>query len=296
LKEVEKLALWIETLPESVHVDRFTTTMKRLNKSMHGDDDAYYALPQERELAAQYLLLYEMSLPYGLDINNQINVDKSATRLTHTFGNISSKQTVAQEEQILDWIEENASSIKTVTSGSIVQTFSRIGLRNSKAMILGTLLALAAISIILIIALRSLKLGLISLIPNLTPAAVGFGLWGIFVGEVGLTLSVVTGMSFGIVVDNTVHFLSKYLRAKRENGLPVEDAIRYAFQTVGKALLVTTSTLVVGFLTLATSSFKLNSDMGLLTAGVIAIALVNVFLLLPPLLMKIEGPTAKAEI
>ena len=120
------------------------------------------------------------------------------------------------------------------------------------------------------------------------PAAVGFGLWGIFVGEVGMTLSVVTGMSFGIVVDNTVHFLSKYLRAKREKNLIPEDAVRYAFRTVGNALVITTSTLIIGFLVLATSSFSLNADMGLLTAVVIAVALAAVFLLLPPLLLKTE--------
>ena len=104
-----------------------------------------------------------------------------------------------------------------------------------------------------------------------------------------MTLSVVTGMSFGIVVDNTVHFLSKYLRARREQGLTPQDAIRYVFRTVGTALVITTSTLVIGFLTLATSSFSLNSDMGLLTAVVIGVALIAVFLLLPSLLLKIEG-------
>jgi predicted RND superfamily exporter protein len=128
---------------------------------------------------------------------------------------------------------------------------------------------------------------------------VGFGLWGIFVGEVGMTLSVVTGMSFGIVVDNTVHFLSKYLRAKREKNLIPEDAVRYAFRTVGNALVITTSTLIIGFLALATSSFSLNADMGLLTAIVIAVALATVFLLLPPLLLKIEendsGPSTDAS-
>ena len=110
-----------------------------------------------------------------------------------------------------------------------------------------------------------------------------------------MTLSVVTGMSFGIVVDNTVHFLSKYLRAKRENGLMSEDAIRYAFRTVGNALAITTSTLVIGFLALATSSFSMNSDMGLLTAVVIVVALIAVFLLLPPLLLTLEGEKSNAN-
>lgn len=288
LKDVEKLSQWLESHPSTIHVDRFTTIMKRLNKNMHGDDDSYYVLPDERDLAAQYLLLYELSLPYGLDINNQINVDKSSTKLAHTIALLSSKETLALDNEIRAWVKENTTTITAVKSGSPTLMFSNIGQRNSRAMLFGTTVALAAISIILIMALRSFKIGLTSLIPNLVPAAVGFGLWGIFVGEVGMTLTVVTGMSFGIVVDNTVHFLSKYLRAKRENGLAPAEAVRYSFRTVGKALIITTSTLVIGFLTLATSSFSLNADMGLLTAVVIAVALVAVFLLLPPLLLAIE--------
>ncbi|MDA0823703.1 MAG: MMPL family transporter [Proteobacteria bacterium] len=289
LRDVEKLSEWLELQPGTVHVDRFTTIMKRLNKNMHGDEEGHYTLPDDRDLAAQYLLLYEMSLPYGLDINNQINVDKSATKLAHTIGLISSKAALALDKSVHVWVRENAPSIKRVISGSPTLMFSNIGQRNSRTMLLGTSAALAAISVILVVALRSLKLGMASLVPNLVPAAVGFGLWGIFVGEVGMTLSVVTGMSFGIVVDNTVHFLSKYLRTRRENGISPEAAIGYAFQTVGNALVITTTTLVIGFLTLATSSFSLNADMGMLTAVVIAIALVAVFLLLPPLLLKIEG-------
>ncbi|KPJ89223.1 MAG: hypothetical protein AMJ53_15950 [Gammaproteobacteria bacterium SG8_11] len=141
---------------------------------------------------------------------------------------------------------------------------------------------------ILIIALRSIKIGFISLIPNLVPAAMGFGLWGLLVGEVGLALSVVAGMTLGIVVDDTVHFLSKYLRARRENHLPAPDAVRYAFTTVGMALLTTTIVLVVGFLILAQSSFQLNAGMGMLTSIVISFALLADFLFLPPLLMKFE--------
>ena len=104
----------------------------------------------------------------------------------------------------------------------------------------------------------------------------------------GLALSIVTGMTMGIVVDDTVHFLSKYLRARREQGLGAGDAVRYAFHNVGRALLFTSIILVAGFVVLATSGFKLNSDMGALSAVVIALALVADFLLLPALLMKLE--------
>ena len=96
-------------------------------------------------------------------------------------------------------------------------------------------------------------------------------------------------MTLGIVVDDTVHFLSKYLRARREEGADAPDAVRYAFETVGSALVITTLVLVAGFLVLATSSFELNSGMGLLTAIVIALALAADFFFLPALLMALDG-------
>ncbi|MGE4617007.1 MAG: MMPL family transporter [Gammaproteobacteria bacterium] len=289
LRDVERFAQWLASQPEIVHVDRFTNVMKRLNKNMHGDDEAYYRLPEDRDLAAQYLLLYEMALPYGLDLNNQVNVDKSSTKVSATMNLVSSNGQLAFDERALAWVNENAPGVESVQSAGTNLMFSNIGQRNISAMLAGTTVALVLISMILMLALRSMKLGFLSLIPNLVPAAMAFGLWGIFVGQVGLALSLVTSMTLGIVVDYTVHFLSKYLRARREKGLPPPDAVRYAFRTVGHALFVTTVVLVAGFLVLATSSFELNSGMGLLSAIVISLALLTAFFLLPPLLMKIEG-------
>ena len=287
LQDTENFSLWLEQQPETIHVSRFTEIMKRLNKNMHGDDDAYYKLPDSRDLAAQYLLLYEMSLPYGLDLNNQINVDKSSTKIRATTQTISSKQVIALDKKAKAWIRENTSYVTRVDSASTVLMFSHIGQRNIKTMLVGTVIALVLISVILMLALRSLKLGALSLIPNLIPAAAGFGVWGILVGQVGLSLSVVTGMTFGIVIDYTVHFMSKYLRARREDDLSPENAIRYAFKNVGQALVITTIILVIGVL--GTSVFAFNATMGQVTAIIISIALAAVLFLLPPLLLKIEG-------
>ena len=289
LQDTENFSLWLEQQPETIHVSRFTEIMKRLNKNMHGDDDAYYKLPDSRDLAAQYLLLYEMSLPYGLDLNNQINVDKSSTKIRATTQTISSKQVIALDKKAKAWIRENTNHVTRVDSASTVLMFSHIGQRNIKTMLVGTVIALVLISVILMLALRSLKLGALSLIPNLIPAAAGFGVWGILVGQVGLSLSVVTGMTFGIVIDYTVHFMSKYLRARREDDLSPENAIRYAFKNVGQALVITTIILVIGFGVLGTSVFAFNATMGQVTAIIISIALAAVLFLLPPLLLKIEG-------
>ncbi|MCF6219283.1 MAG: MMPL family transporter [Gammaproteobacteria bacterium] len=288
LRELEHFAQWYQAQPEVKHVSTLSDTMKRLNKNMHGDDPDFYRQPESRNLAAQYLLLYEMSLPYGLDLNNQLNVDKSATRFTVSTQILSSNELLALEQRATQWLNDNSTAIATDGGSGPSMMFAHIGKRNIQSMLIGTTLALIMISIILIFALRSFRVGMISLIPNLIPAAMGFGLWGILVGEVGLSLSIVAGMTLGIVVDDTVHFLSKYLRARREKGLNPEDAVRYAFTNVGYALVTTSAVLVSGFLVLAFSNFYLNAGMGMLTAIVIVFALIADFLLLPPLLMKLE--------
>ncbi|HEY5601504.1 MAG TPA: MMPL family transporter, partial [Gammaproteobacteria bacterium] len=286
--DVEKFAGWYRQQPKVTHVNTITDIMKRLNKNLHGDDAAYYRVPEERNLAAQYLLLYEMSLPYGLDLNNQINVDKSATRFTVTMQTMSTNELLALESRAQEWLKTNTTAITQAHGSGTTMMFARIGKKNISSMLLGTTVALIMISMILIIALRSFKMGLVSMIPNLVPAAMGFGLWGIFVGEVGLALSVVTGMTLGIVVDDTVHFLSKYMRARREKQFSSHQATVYAFHTVGMAMFTTSVVLVVGFLVLSLSAFELNAGMGTLTAIIIVLALMADFFFLPPLLMKLE--------
>ncbi len=284
LQKVEALSQWLRQQPETDHVDTITDTLKRLNRNMHGDDPAWYKLPDNQELAAQYLLLYEMSLPYGLDLNNQLNVDKSSTRIVATFRNLTSKEIIKMESRIKQWQKQHAVGIHLEAASPSIM-FAHIGQRNIVSMLKGTFTALVLISVILGFALRSAKMGLISLLPNLAPAGMGFGIWALWEGEIGLGLSVVAGMTLGIVVDDTIHFMSKYLHARRELGETTLDAVRYAFVSVGRALVKTTAVLAAGFMVLAQSSFKLNADMGLMTAITIAIALLVDFFFLPPLLM-----------
>lgn len=290
LANVAKFSQYLRAQPEVIHVQTISDTFKRLNKNMHGDDPAWQRLPEERNLAAQYLLLYEMSLPYGLDLNNQIDVDKSAIKIAVTLKTLTSNEVITFDDAAIQWLKDNTPAIQPYTSSPTIM-FAHLGKRNINSMLIGTSVALVLISAVLIFFLGSLKYGFISLLPNLTPALAAFGIWGITVGQVGIGLSIVTGMTLGIIVDDTVHFLSKYLRARREKGLSAEDAVRYAFNNVGLALLVTSVVLVAGFMIMAQSHFYLNSSMGLLTSVVIMLALIIDLTLLPPLLMKFAGNT-----
>ena len=288
LRAVDAFAEWFRAQPEVAHVQAFPDIMKRLNRNMHGDDPAFHRLPDDPELAAQYLLLYELSLPFGADLNNRIDVAKSRTRMTVALRSLTSRQQRELDARAQVWLGANAPELATEASGvSIV--FAHLSQRNIESMLRGTIIAMALISLILIGVFRSVRLGLVSLVPNFLPAAMAFGLWGYLVGRVGLAGSVMVAIAFGIIVDDTIHFLSKYLRARRE-GLDSADAVRSTFRGVGHALTTTTAVLSLGFLVFATSGFEVSWALGLMVTMTIGFALLADFLLLPPLLMAIDPP------
>ncbi|WP_299548143.1 MMPL family transporter [Seonamhaeicola sp.] len=291
LKNLNAFEDWLKAQPEVIHVSAFSEVARRVNRSMHGDDEAYYRVPDNREEAAQYLLLYELSLPFGLDLNNQINVDKSETRVTATIDNISSAEMIAFSKRGEKWLRDNTPEPMHAIGVSPTLMFSKLGFRQADSMFNGNIVALILISLVLMIALRSFKLGLLSIIPNVTPVLVGFGIWFLYKGQINTGMVIVFGMTLGIIVDDTVHFMSKFLRARRELGYDAKQAVIYAFETVGKALVTTTIVLIAGFAVLSTSSFALNSYMARITVIIIIAALIIDFILLPSLLIL----TAKKE-
>lgn len=287
LQKIEAFGDWYLAQPEVAFVDTYIDVIKRLNRNMNRGDEAYYAVPESRELAAQYQLMYEMSLPYGLDLNNQINFDKSALRVMATIRDTKSRELIALEERVQDWFRQHHPEL-TTHGASIPLMFAHIGQNNIESMMTGSILALIGVTLTLLVALRSIRFGSISLLPNAFPAAMAFGIWGMTIAEVNLAVAVVFSVTLGIVVDDTVHFLSKYLRARREHGDAPEAAIRYAFSTVGSALLITTVVLALGFGILILSNFNVNAYMGAMTSMTIVIAVIFDFLFLPALLLLVD--------
>jgi len=294
LTTLDQFTQWLLIQPEVKQVTSLSDTMKRLNRDMHAGDDSWYKIPDSKELAAQYLLLYEMSLPFGLDMTNQIDFEKLETRITASLSELNTNEMLALEARANQWLETRFPDIEFYQSSGTLM-FAHLSVNNSYSSLISAGIALILISFILTFALNSAKMGLISLLVNMAPAALAFGVWGLLVGQVGLSISVAVGMTLGIVVDNTVHFLSKYLNARRHQKLSGESAIRYAFSHVGTALLVCNAVLIAGFLVLAQSDFMLNSDMGYFTALTFLLALAVDFLFLPPLLLFIEKRAKSTE-
>ncbi|UJP07754.1 MAG: efflux RND transporter permease subunit [Nitrosomonas sp.] len=297
LQRVDAFVQWYRQQPEVTHVFAVTDIFKRLNQNMHSDDPAWYRLPETAEMSAQFLLLYEMSLPYGLDLNDRINVNKSATRVSVTLHSISSQQVLDLEARAQAWLKVNAPNFARHEGTGITLLFAHIGQRNIASMIDGLVLAAIIIALTLIAVLRSTLLGLLSLIPNVIPSIMVFGVWGMLVGQIGMASSVVVAMTLGILVDDTVHFLTQYQYARNQKGLPPEAAVEYAFSQIGNALWVTSFILILGFAIFALSSFKINQEMGMLTTLIFAVGLLADFILLPPILLFIEGfrKSAKAS-
>jgi predicted RND superfamily exporter protein len=288
LAQVEAFANWYRQQPEALHVYTITDIFKLLNRVMHSDDPTWYRLPETQELSAQYLLLYEMSLPYGLDLNDRISVDKTATRLSVTLKSLSSRAVLALEERAQAWLAVHAPDLTPAAGSGVTLMFAHIGQRSIESMLFGTVMAEVLIALILIVAVRSIKIGLVSLVPNLVPAGMAFGLWGLAIGQVGMAASVIASMTLGIVVDDTVHFLTHYLEARRARRYNARQAVVYTVSTVGPPSLVTGIILMLGFAVLGFSSFAINSSMGLLTAIAIGFATLAEFVYLPPLLLTLE--------
>lgn len=294
LRKLEAFENWWYQNPDVTNVRSIVPLMKRINKSMNGDRPEAYAIPEQRALSVENLFLYEMSLPFGLDINQQINAEKSGSLFRVTFGDVASEKIRAYGAAGEQWLKDNAPELLTQVTGPPLM-FAHISLRNIESMKSGTLIAMLAISALLVVALRNIKLGALSLVPNLLPLIMTLGVWAIIHGNIIFTNAVVSGMVLGIVVDYTIHFLSKYLRARRELGLTTEAAVRSAFTMVGAPIVATSVILVAGFLVLTTSTFAGNSTMAGLTCIAIVIALICDFVLLPALLMWLDNSDKKQE-
>jgi predicted RND superfamily exporter protein len=286
LKHAEAFSEWLRTQPEVTHVFSVVDIIKKLNMNMHADDPAWYRIPDTRKLAAQYLLTYELSLPQGVNLVDRVDVNRTAIRLTASLRNVSSQQALDLEARAQAWMAQNLPASMRVPGTGATLMFAHIGQRNIVSMISGEVLGMIAVSLLMIVYLRSFSLGLLSMIPNLLPAGVAIGIWYVTVGEIGLTSSVVAAMTLGILTDDTVHFLEKYAGYRRS--MAARDALARAFDESGPAIWITSLVLISGFGVLALSSFRLNGDLGILTVIILSLGLLGDFVLLPAVVLSLE--------
>jgi len=293
LKKVEEFERWFQAQNKVIHVNAFTSIIRKINRLMHADDPAFDKIPDDPVLAAQYLLLYEMSMPMGQDLNNMVNMEKSATRFRVSFENLYTSELASIEQSANSWLKGNAPAHMYFDGTSTSVMFRYLSERNIDFMMYGFGIALLLIAFTIILVTRSVKFGILSLLPNILPSLVAFGIWGLLVGKIGFAVAFVTAFNLGILVDATFPFVTKYLRAKRSLNYSPKEAIVYSFKTVGASLFNTSVILALGFAVLNFSPFQINSSMGVLCAVTITVALLLDFFLLPVIILKIEKDDSK---
>ena len=292
LRKLEAFAQWFRAQAKVRSVYSHTDVIKRLHQNLNGDAPAAYTIPKDRGVATDCLTVYEMSLPFGLDLTDRINLDKSATLFRASLANITSNEMIALDQRATQWLRDNQLSPGSSGTGQSLM-FARIGLRNISSQLWGTILSTVLISACMIFVTRSFKYAAASLLPNLVPAGIGFGIWGFAVGQVGLATSIVVGMTLGIVVDDTVHFVMQFLRAHRDEGRSPQEAVRHTLLHCGWPMVTSNIALVLGFSVLGFSSFELNRSMGILSALIIAIAMVFDLIFTPALLLLLANASLR---
>ena len=284
LGQVDTFANWLSIQDKVVFVGSVTDVIKRLNQTLYGGDPAAYRIADTAQANAQAMMLYELSLPVGQDMNQMLDIGRTQTRVVAVLADASGQDIKRFANMAEAWMTENTPAIAT-QAVSVGVAFAELSQRNNRAMLLGMITVLMLVSVILVATLRDLRLGALSLVPNILPAVIGFGLWGWLAGDVNLGSTVVTTMTFGIVVDDTVHILMHYQRARR-SGASIEGAMEDTFRKVGTALTVTSIAIVSGFVIMTQSGFAINKHVGGLSAIVVSVALLTDMVLLPAILKK----------
>jgi len=282
LKKVEEYQEWLDSFSFVTKTVSVIDIIKDLNKYLNFGDEAFYAIPDDEETVAQLLLLYTFSLPQGLDINNRVSSEEDALRLTAMWTMHASEETLA----VIDQFERKAAEL-----GLDAHVTGKMPLYQSNNELIVTsflktlFFAMVLISILMIIGLRSIKIGLLSLVPNMFPIIIG----GAFLPLLNVPLDVgtviVASVCLGIAVDDTIHFLTNFNNYVTQ-GDSTRIAIARVFTHTGPALIVTTMVLVVAFATFMFGAFVPNQNFGKFVAITLSIALITDLTLLPTILLR----------
>ena len=282
LQKVDSYKQW---LAEFDFVDKsidIVDIVKDMNQALNGGDPAFYSIPQTQEEVAELLFLYTLSLPQGMDLNNRMSLDFSQMRMSvlwrvqtsSEWGEMVKIMEKKGEELGLNIMVTGKTNLFQSMMGYVVATFF-------KSIITASIL----VALLMMLLFRSVKIGLISLIPNIIPLLIGGAVMKLLGMNLNIGTTLVASVCLGIAVDDTIHFLSNFYRYQ-QLGSTADQAVQKIFTYTGSALMVTTGILVAGFGLFVLGDFTPNVNFGILCAVVLSSALVVDMLFLPALLLK----------
>jgi predicted RND superfamily exporter protein len=260
-----------------------------LNQAFHGGDPAWHRLPESRELVAQYLLLYEMS--GGEEVEEYLSPDyrRASLELRLALGPTSEAAALVDTlERDREARDPGPASVTLTGIGALWLTLLDYIVSSQ---IQGFLIAFAVVGGMMFLLFRSLRTGIVSLLPNLSPVFLTLGVMGWSGIPLDYNKVFIAGVALGIAVDDTIHLLARYRHEFLARG-DYQEALMAALSDVGRALFITSVALVLGFLVFTLSVMDSSATFGVLLATTIVVALVADFLFLPALVMTLEpfGP------
>ena len=288
LNQVDEFSRWLEDQPEASFVTSYTGLLKNLNKAEHDGDESWNKLPVDKLQIIDYLVGYQLIQEIEPNLEPIFNPDYSAIRLVIGTSNLSNLELLNFNDRIDQWITANVAPEYKVMHGDNSILGARLNRTISTELLKGFTLSFFLITLTLLIGLKSVRYGLLSIMPNLFPATIVFGVWGLMVGELSPYILMLFSISIGLVVDDSVHILSKYIHARREGKTP-ESAVQYSLDTAGPAITITTLSLAIGTFVLVLSNTFYYQNVALLLTPIIMVALLLDLLFLPPLLVKFDN-------
>ena len=284
LNDLQKFASWLDSLEEVAVTTTVVDVIKTLNQNMNGGSKEYYTIPDNKALNAQYFLLYEFSVPYGMDLKNQITANKSDSRVLIRMNMFTSREGIELKEKVDKWLTDNMPYYNSPGVAGIPIMMPYVYQENTKGLMRGLAFSFTFIILVIGLSLKSLRFGLISIVPNIIPFVLAYGILALFTNILTFSHTVAVIISLGLVVDATIHFMTKFKSATSQN-LSVNDAIKYCFKYVGYPIIVASLCLFSGFLFLLQSDFMTNFILGGMCSLIILIALIIDLLVLPALIL-----------
>jgi len=286
MNDVENFSkAFMERFDRIRHINSLTQIVKRYHKLMNGDKEEFYKIPGSKELISQYMLLYSLSLPRGMGINDMMDVDGRYLRVSAMINIASEKEKMQMYKWTQDWWEKNSEYTSTIEGVTMISGHMRLELTNT--LIKSISLALVFVTLIFWFTFKSKFFMGVSTLPNIGPLLIAIGLTGWLGINLDLGMAIVFVIIIGIAIDDTVHFLSKY-KAATQKGKDIIESIEEALLLSGNAIIITTIVLVLGFGTFFFSDFALYKNFGFLSSIALFLAMVLDLVLLPAILSVIN--------
>ena len=282
MNTVEKFCQELKlTYPDARHTSSLVDVVKRFNEIIANNR----SVPQDKNLIAQYLLLYSLSLPQGMEISDKMDVDEQYLRITASMNVVDT----SKDLEMIEWIE--AWWKKTPYSAEVngqTTMFANMQSDVTDTLIESITIAIGVISIIMLFIFKNFRMIPIFLIPNVLPIVLVIGVMGWLDITIDIGVAISGAIIMGIAVDDTIHFLVKYQEARRK-GHRLKESIAYVMQYAGSAIVFTTLILSCAFIVFNLSEFMLNANFGLVTAIALLIAVVVDLVLLPAILSRFDS-------